>query len=215
MKDQNWAEKTYKEILGEKINKIIMTKIEKEIKIKITNPQEVFQILQKMGAQVLNKSKEITTRFDTREKSLEKAGLFLRVRSGSKNTITLKEKTAKDKLVKARKETEFEIQDIEKMAYILKRLGFDYIRIMEKFRINLKYKRAKLSIDELPFGFYLEIEGKEEQINNILKELGYREKDRIIETYWDIFKKYKEKNNITQQNIVFEKNYISKILNIK
>src|SRR3989339_1119027 len=147
-----------------------MEYIEKEIKLEIKNLSRLISYLKKNGAKVLNKSKEKTIRLDTSTGSLEKRGVFLRVRSGSKNTITLKEKIGDDKNVRARKETEFEIQDVEAMAYILEKLGFDSPRIMEKYRINLTYKGVKLSIDELFFGLYLEIEGAENKIKKVAKE---------------------------------------------
>ena len=189
-----------------------MTKIEKELKVKIIDFKDLIQRLLNNKAIILNKSKEKTIRFDTPEKSLEKNGIFLRVRSGSKNTITLKEKVGDDKITRTRKETEFEIEDIDKMSYILEKLGFTYIRIMEKVRINIKYKEAMLSIDELPFGFYLEIEGTDKQINEIAAELGYKTEDKILGTYWDLFEEYKKENNVSEKDIVFSDGHVSKLL---
>ncbi|MEA2097591.1 MAG: class IV adenylate cyclase [Patescibacteria group bacterium] len=192
-----------------------MQKIEKEIKIKINDIDGLIGQLLQDGATIKNKAMQKTVRFDTINENLEKKGVFLRVRSGNKNTITMKEKIGNDKNIRARKETEFEIEDIDKMIYIFKKIGFDYIKIMEKFRINLNYKNAILSIDELPFGFFLEIEGTENQINTISDKLNYSTKDKIIETYWDLFENYKKKKNIKSKNIIFPKNYISKILSLK
>lgn len=143
---------------------------------------------------------------------LEKKGVFLRVRSGSKNTVTMKEKIGEDKNVRSRKETEFEISDVDQMAYILGKLGFTFVRIMEKYRINLQYKGAILSIDEMPFGMYLEIEGSEEGVGKIASELGYSNSDKILGTYWEVFEEYKKENNLTGENIVFPENYKSQLL---
>ena len=35
---------------------------------------------------------------------------------------------------------------------MLKNLGYTYERIMEKYRVEWRYKRVKITIDELPFG---------------------------------------------------------------
>lgn len=164
------------------------------------------------GGIVLNKSKEKTIRFDKSNHELENNGIFLRVRSGSKNTITLKEKIGDDKDVRARKETEFEIEDVNQMAYILEKLGFDYSKTMEKYRINLNYKNTKLSIDELPFGIFLEIEGEEKQISSIAAELGYKDEDKILVTYWDLFEDYKKEAGVAGKDIVFPDGYISQLL---
>jgi len=189
-----------------------MKYIEKEIKFKIKDLPKFISCLKKSGAKFVNKSKEKTIRLDTSDGSLEKRGVFLRVRAGSKNTITLKEKVGDDKNVRARKETEFEIQDVDSMAYILERLGFNYPRIMEKYRINLTFKGTKLSIDELSIGFYIEIEGPEGKIENVAKELGFDLKEKILVTYWDILEEFNKKNKTKKKDIVFPKGYSPKLL---
>lgn len=189
-----------------------MKYIEKELKFEIKDLSRLIDYLKEHGAILLNKSKEKTIRLDTLNKDLEKRGVFLRVRAGSKSTITLKEKIGDDKNVRTRKETEFEIQDIEAMAYILGRLSFDYSRIMEKYRINLEYKEAKLSIDELPFGFYLEIEGAERRIEAVAKELGFNPEEKILMTYWGILEEYNKKHKTSKKDIIFPRGYTSKLL---
>jgi adenylate cyclase, class 2 len=190
-----------------------MKDIEKEIKLKVKNFPKLISYLEKHGAIFLNKSKQKTVRFEKPNGELRKKGFFLRVRSGEKNIITLKEKIKSNKKVKVRKETEFEIKDVDKMTYILQKLGFNYLCIMEKFRINLKYKDAILSIDEIPFGIYLEIEGTEKQIDTISQELGYKPEERILLTYWELLKEYNQEHKTNKKNIIFPKSYISKILN--
>lgn len=189
-----------------------MTKVEKELKFKVLDFERLLNYLLKNGAEVLSKSKETTIRLDTPDKNLENKGIFLRVRSGSKNTITLKEKKHTDRNLRERKETEFEIEDVNKMAYILRSLGFTYARIMEKFRINFKYKGAVLSLDEMPFGFYIEIEGNEKQIESIARELGYKEEDKIVDTYWELFSRLSAQKKIHRRNITFDRNYSSSLL---
>jgi len=189
-----------------------MKYIEKEIKFEIKDLPKLIDCLKKNGAKFLNESKERTIRLDTSDGALEKKGVFLRVRAGSKNTITLKEKVGDDRDVRARKETEFEIKDVDAMAYILERLGFDYLRIMEKYRINLEYKGTKLSIDELSIGFYLEIEGPEKKIEAVAEELGFDLKEKILVTYWDILEEFNKRNKTKRKDIVFPKEYQPKLL---
>ena len=191
-----------------------MEKIEKEIKLVVVDAEKLINLLKLNGAKLLNKSKERTIRLDTENGDLENKGVFLRVRSGSKNTITMKEKIGDDVEVRARKETEFEIGDVENMAYILKKLGFSKEKIMEMYRVNYEYKGAVLSIDELSFGLFLEIEGTEEQIIEIASELGYKVEDKILVTYWDLFEEFKTKNNLVLDNIEFSVGFESKLMKI-
>lgn len=189
-----------------------MKYIEKEIKFEIKDLPRLIDYLKKNSAKFVNKSKERTIRLDTPDCALEKRGVFLRVRAGSKNTITLKEKVGDDKNVRARKETEFEIQDVNSMAYILERLGFNYPRIMEKYRINLEYKGTKLSIDELSVGLYLEIEGSEKKIEAVAEELDFDLREKILVTYWDILEESNRKNKTKKKDIIFPKGYRPKLL---
>ena len=82
---------------------------------------------------------------------------------------------------------------------------------MEKYRINFIYKGTTLSLDELPFGFYLEIEGTASKINYVAKNLGYQKNDFIYSTYWKLFEQKKLSNN-KSDNIVFPSGYKSKLI---
>lgn len=172
-----------------------MTSVEKEIKILITDISKLVSQLKHHHAVMIGLTKEKTFRFDSPDQNLAKSGLFLRLRSGFKNVITLKEKKQKDKKYKIRVETELEIGDLKNMSYILKLIGFSHIKIMEKYRINFKYKRVILSLDELPFGTYLEIEGTENQIKSVMKDFGFNTDEVIPDTYWALFAKTKQKSN--------------------
>lgn len=192
-----------------------MEKIEKELKFKITDPKSIIKVLLDFGGTILNKSKEKTIRFDTPNLDLEKKGIFIRVREGSKKTITLKEKLQENYDIKARKETEFQIENIDDMRYILEKIGLTYIRIFEKYRINISYKKTVISIDELPFGLFLEIEGDEKDITTVVNDLNLDINKKILGTYWDMFEEYK-KNQKTEEgkDILFPLNYQSVLMGL-
>lgn len=187
--------------------------IETELKFQTIDPQRIINALMASGAKLVSKNKQKTVRFDTINHDLEKKGIFIRVRAeGEENTITLKEKIGNDETVRQRKETEFKIEDLDKMSYIIQKLGFDYVLVMEKYRIELTYKNSHVCVDEMPFGFYVEIEGEEAEINLIAQELGFKPEEKIIVTYWDLFEDWKKDKRITNQNIVFEEGYKSKLI---
>lgn len=177
--------------------------IEKEIKLKIDDTKNVIDILRRSGAVFLGGALEKTIRFDTSNMDYEKQGKFLRVRSGFNNTITLKEKIHNvDSNVRARKETEFEIEDIDKMCYILKVLGLDYTRTMEKYRQHWKLDNCSITLDELPFGIFMEIEGEENEIYKICDKLGLDKDKKILVTYWELWSEIS--NN---KDIIFDNNH--------
>jgi adenylate cyclase class 2 len=175
---------------------------EVEIKFEIKNPNLIRKILKNLKAKFLGKVFERTIRFDTPNNSLEKNGKFLRLRTGFKNVITFKRKL-KSKNFKEREEIELEISDPEKMEIILKNLGFTKVRIMEKYREKWKLKDTEIVIDKLPMGNFIEIEGKEKSIKKVVNLLGLDFKNRLVCTYWDLWKDFTKKKGIKNENIVF------------
>lgn len=187
-----------------------MTMIETEIKIALSNPRTVIQKLRESGAVFLGAVNEKTTRIDTDKGDLEKKGIFLRVRGGFANVITLKEKIGVDVNTKNRLETEFEIEDIDNMLYIFERIGFNYFRIMEKYRTMWSFNQTIIVIDELPFGIYMEIEGKEDKIEEVKQELKLENEKNIIYTYWEI----NEEIHPDSKSILFPADYKLKLINM-
>ncbi|SRR5258708_613896 len=187
--------------------------MEQEIKIKIENPEELISKLTALKAEKIGQNFQRTTRMDTPNMDLEKNGTFLRVRTGYKNTVTLKKHLKESsKEVFEREEIETEVKDTNKLADIFANLGFTKRLIMEKYRMDFKYKDLTISIDELPFGFYVELEGEPEEIFKVAKELDFDIANKIMITYWDLFEEYKKQNNVQGENIIFPENYKSKLL---
>jgi adenylate cyclase, class 2 len=146
-----------------------------------------------------------TVRRDTANLDLAKRGVFLRTRSDVKNVITLKKKNSQNTKVYERQEYETEVKDIKVVEDILEILGFDDIKIMEKYRIQGKFGDVTIVFDELPFGLFMEIEGDEESILSVFKELDLDFEKRIVKTYWDLWEEYKKKNKMEdKKDILFE-----------
>ena len=173
-----------------------------EIKFKIDNPNLIRKILKREKMHFIGKAFEKTFRFDTTDKNLEQRGQFLRVRTGFKNVITFKRKI-ENKKFKEREEIELEISNPEKMMMILENLGFTKILIMEKYREKWRSDDIEIVIDRLPMGMFIEIEGEEKVIKEMVKTLGFDFKDRITGTYWDLWREFSKKENIKDENIIF------------
>lgn len=181
--------------------------IEKEIKVEVKNPKELLSLLAQKSVKKVSEGFQRTTRMDTPNLDLEKRGTFLRVRTGGKDIVTLKKKIKTTGEVFERQELETEVKDPELLADIFADLGFTKRFIMEKYRIDYEYKDTKISLDELPFGMFVEIEGEPENIKDVAKELNLDLSNKIIVTYWDLFEDYKRKMNQKGENIVFPTNY--------
>jgi adenylate cyclase class 2 len=179
------------------------TKIEIELKFKIDDYNDICKKLQKSGADFLGKSFEKTIRFDSQDKRLEKNGLFLRVRTGFKNIVTLKKKIL-NRDFKEREEIEFEISDPEKMELVFSNLGFNKKKIMEKYREKWTLNNTEVVVDKLPMGDFAEIEGDEASIEKTANILGLDLKKKITATYWDLWEDFCKDNGVKEENIIFE-----------
>lgn len=188
--------------------------IETEVKIKINNLEDFVDELLKSGAVFEGKDFQKTIRMDTPNLDLEKRKVFLRVRSGLGSIVTLKVKKDENKDFKLRDEYETEVKDINILTQIFTVLGFNKHFIMEKYRANYSYKGVEISVDELPFGIYVEFEGTKEGINNALKVFGFDNTERITITYWHIFDEIKKGNPSLGENIIFPKGYKSKLMEL-
>ena len=179
-----------------------------EIKLEVKDVQKFINLLRKKGAVHLGDTMETTYRYDTPNEDLAKKGVFLRLRSGFSNTLTVKKKlTNSNKNYRVRDDVTLEVDNINKAREVIKTLGYTYERIMEKYRVEWQYKRTKITIDELPFGIYSEIVGEQDQIKAVCKDLGLDFSSAITETYWGVFKEISE-----EKNILFPQNYRLKLL---
>lgn len=181
-------------------------KNEIEIKFKILNSSQldkIKEVLDSICDKKLDRVFEKTIRFDTKDMFLEKHNKFIRVRSGYKNSITFKKKIVTS-YFKEREETEFEIEDIEKMTKILNELGFDNNLIMEKYRQKWIVGDLEIVIDELPFGIFIEIEGEKEDITKMIEKLDLKSSESSNLTYWDIWDKLRSKDSRLSKSIIFD-----------
>ena len=187
-----------------------MAKTEKQVKYKINNFDYISKRLIEIEAIFIGGFMEKTIRYDNDDLKCSNNGIFIRTKSGMKNVLTLKEiPTDSSNTSFERITTEVEVDNINKIGYILEKIGLTKKFIMEKYRLFFKCDNVDILIDELPFGIYLEIKGEDNEINRITKMLNIDETDLIKMTYWDIYDKIKKDSK--NENIVFETNHIFKI----
>lgn len=188
--------------------------IEKEVKYHITDPIALIDKLKEQNAIFSGYHLERTIRVDKPGWELSNAGTFIRLRSGFKNTLTLKEARKKESEVSERMEIEVEIDDVGLCQKLLQEIGLTESLIMEKYRMLWKIKDTLITIDELPFGIYAEIEGSIQSIKVISELLGLKYEERIIITYWEIYEELMKASHQKEYdpNIVFQPDYVSKLL---
>lgn len=171
-------------------------KVEIEKKFRLTPEQKdrVENLLGEIGATLRGKSFEENTLFSGGTLDHTRRVLRLR-RSGGKAILTYKERLDSDPLIKRRREEETYLDNPEAIIAILNITGsYKPALVYEKHRTTWELADTEVTIDELPFGNFLEIEGSEEAIGQVEKLLNLTE--LIIEplSYAELVQKHGVKN---------------------
>lgn len=187
--------------------------LESKVKFELKKLPDILETLRENEAIFLGGSYEKTVRYDDENGAFSKKGMFLRTMSGFENKIALKEMAESENPdAFQHRVTEVEVEDAEGINYIFSKLGLTNQLIMEKYRLKWKIKDINISIDELPFGVYLEVKGTIKQINLIIRLMKLNRNGIISGTYWDIFEELKKNNEYKHtKDIKFEKDHIFKI----
>lgn len=131
---------------------------------------------------------------------LDGRNAVLRLRKTQTRTIlTYKEKVATDNDFKHQIEFETEVSDVDATESIIDKLGYKLSVIYEKHRKAWHLENVEVVLDELPFGYYMEIEGSMEDIATVEKLLGADKLDLEPRGYPRLTLKYgKVVNGVTE-----------------
>jgi adenylate cyclase class 2 len=154
--------------------------IEIEKKYRLTEPERV-AVLARLSALGVERS-----RVDFEENSifvnenLKLGDAVVRIRKVDGNAIlTFKKRLPSTSGIKHQIELETSITNQSAMEAILNELGLALSLIYEKRREVWHYQGVEIVVDELPFGWFLEIEGPENLIKRVEQDLEL--KDLVIE----------------------------------
>jgi predicted adenylyl cyclase CyaB len=97
--------------------------------------------------------------------------------------LTFKRRLPGKSPIKHQEEHEVPIPDPDGMDSILSALEFRPALVYEKRRTRWKVGAAKVVIDELPFGLFMEIEASVKEIKRVEKLIGAEDLPAVSETY--------------------------------
>jgi adenylate cyclase, class 2 len=142
--------------------------IETEKKYRLSKEQfdVVLSSLKELNGEFIREEFEINLLYGGGILENEKA--LLRVRKIDDKTILTYKKQLHNQLgVKQHTEYETEVGDCEAIENIIKSLGFQLGMVYEKRRQTWHLQNVEICLDELPFGLFMEIEGKISEIGLI------------------------------------------------
>jgi adenylate cyclase class 2 len=165
--------------------------IETEKKYRLTPEQRdrVIRSLQDSNAEYCGEEFEENTLFHGEHFEGKNCVLRLR-RVGDRAILTYKQRFQTHSPIKFQREDETEVADADAMTSIILALGYLPVLIYEKKRKTWQMNDVEIVVDELPFGFYMEIEGDENAILETEKNLRFENFEAEQETYPNLTRKF-------------------------
>ena len=155
--------------------------MEIEVKFYVPQVEPVRERLCSLGASCQGRIFEKNICLDNASGDLKKQGKLLRLRKDRKSRLTFKAPPGEtDREFKIYEEIEVEVGDFDRCRFIFEALGFHTAQVYEKWRETFVLGDTQLLIDTTPFGVFLEIEGRKEEIRKLSERLGFRWTERIL-----------------------------------
>lgn len=150
-----------------------MIEVEKKFRLTKRQRDAVLKRLPVIGASLEGEEFEENTLYGG--KALNTGSCVLRLRRvGGRATLTYKRRLPGSSAIKQQREEETGVADAEAMEAILEALGFTPALVYEKRRQTWRLGNTEIVIDVLPFGLFMEIEGRVNEIKAVERKLGLK-----------------------------------------
>jgi len=177
-----------------------------EAKFLIADLPALLEKLQNLGALMLRpRMLEVNLRFDTPDMQLGKRAQVLRLRHDDQSILTFKSPGEIIDGVISRTELEVIVSDFQTTRALLEALGFQVFMTYEKYRQNFKLNDLVASVDEMPYGNFIELEGSSpEHVRATAALLGLDWDQRINLSYTALLGLFNQNTGHTFQDLSFE-----------
>jgi adenylate cyclase, class 2 len=194
-----------------------MANAEKEVEIKmmVRSLPSLKARLEALGAELVSpRVHETNLRFDTRSEALKRAGKALRLRKDAVVRLTFKGPQEAGESASIRQEIEFEVDDFFAARRFLEALGYTVSVIYEKYRTTYRFGQVLVTLDEMPYGSFVELEGADEgeegsnagavaNLQAAAAALGLDWEARTRDSYLALFDQLRRTRRITVHDLVF------------
>lgn len=183
-----------------------MTFEEREIKFLIQDLPALAERLHRCGATLSRKrTLERNLLLDTADQHLRNTGRLLRLRQDDRARVTFKEKTQVENGIRTRTEIEITVDSFAVAHKLFEGLGYRVTMIYEKFRHVYNMGDVEVTLDELPFGNFVEIEAPNDtMIEGVSQMLGLDWSKGIGINYLGLFGIAREKLGFTFNDLTFD-----------
>lgn len=180
--------------------------LELEVKFLVSNLAALEERLQALGAALAQpRVYENNLRFDRPNGELSSARQVLRLRMDSEARLTFKGPGREQDGIQQRQELEFTVSDYQMARQFLEALGFQVIFMYEKYRTTYQMDNVLVTLDEMPFGQFIEIEGPDgRSIHQAAQKLGVTWERRVFENYTGLFERVKNSLGLSLRDLSFD-----------
>jgi adenylate cyclase, class 2 len=182
------------------------SELEIEVKFFIRDLPAITDRLELLGARLTGQRiLETNLRFDTPDSAVTRARQVLRLRQDAGAVLTFKGPDQPGERVRIRPEIEFQVSDFEAARHFLEALGYRVLVIYEKYRTTYQLGSLMVTLDEMPFGNFVEIEGPDpDQIEEGAKILKLDWHERSTASYLSLFYQFRAARGLTARNLTFQ-----------
>lgn len=182
------------------------TENEIEVKFLISDLTHMEIRIQALGGKLVQpRVLETNLRFDTPEGDLSRNHQVLRLRRDQHARLTYKGAAQVNRTVSVRQEIEVEVSNFEETQRLLEALGYKPFMLYEKYRTTYSLGGVLVTLDELPYGHFSEVEGPNaKRLQETAESLWLDWSLRSIESYSALFERVKANCDWTMQNLSFD-----------
>jgi adenylate cyclase class 2 len=179
---------------------------ELEVKFYLSDLPALRAHLEAVGAQLVQpRVHEINLRFDTPSGDLTCGYRVLRLRQDTEARLTYKGPGELVDGVRSRQEIEFTVSDFGTARLFLEALGYEVSVMYEKYRATYALRGVLVTLDEMPYGYFAEIEGPDgASIRKTAEVLGLDWERRILDSYIMLFDRLRERLGLVFRDLSFE-----------
>jgi len=176
-----------------------------EVKFYLADLPALQHRVEALGARCIQtRTHEVNLRFDSPGSQLSRNFQVLRLRQDTAARLTYKGPQQAGSEVHIRREIEFEVSDFDAARRFLEALGFTVMMAYEKYRTVYELDSQLITLDEMPFGSFSEIEGTDPaSIRRIANALGLNWEARVVAGYVVLFDQLRNRLNLDFRDLTF------------
>ncbi len=180
--------------------------VEVEIKFYLADMNAYEKRVRSIGSNLVReRTLEVNYRFDTPDMSLTREHRVLRLRQDNAAILTYKGPSQVKDGANLRPEIEFEVSDFSAARALLEALGYRLSVKYEKWRTIYQLDGLEISLDEMPFGNFTEIEGGDPKIlQKTASLLALDWNAGITKSYLLLFEQLKKNRGLKLKDLTFE-----------